>query len=459
MRAANPGGSGSGRLGGLLVASFTLTIASFVLAAAITGLRAEGIVAAANSIMNDAFPTIRCLAHGRTEIRRISVAIDRLTFAALDGSADADAASALRDAREAFERQWTQCVALPAYPREPSVQRNVTARAAEMNASIDRVVRRTQRGDAKGAVDELLLRTQPAIERLDDSVVAEIDLNAVELAELGAKIRHIKASSDRILIGLNVISALLAASAAFAMTRVLRKFTALMESRISILEQFATSLAHDIRGPLASVSLALELMKRDPKQRESASALGRATRSLQRVVQLVDGLLVFAAAGAPPKQGAEADPGAILGSVLDQMLPLAEERDIALSMDPPENSTLVACSPGVLISVVSNLVANAIKYMSDSAVRRVAVRTLDLGPVLRFEVSDTGPGIPSDMSERIFDPYVRGGEATDVPGFGLGLATVRRLIEAHEGTVGVRPNEGPGSTFWLELPKARAKTS
>jgi signal transduction histidine kinase len=70
-----------------------------------------------------------------------------------------------------------------------------------------------------------------------------------------------------------------------------------------------------------------------------------------------------------------------------------------------------------------------------------------------FEVQDTGPGIAAELSERIFQPYVRAG-LPGQPGIGLGLATVKRLVEAHGGRVGVRSVVAGGSLFWFELPRA-----
>jgi signal transduction histidine kinase len=70
---------------------------------------------------------------------------------------------------------------------------------------------------------------------------------------------------------------------------------------------------------------------------------------------------------------------------------------------------------------------------------------------VQVEVADSGSGIPTDLRPHLFEPYVRGDRGR--PGLGLGLATVRRLVEAHHGTVGCRPaRSGAGAVFWFELP-------
>src|SRR5205085_1152559 len=128
----------------------------------------------------------------------------------------------------------------------------------------------------------------------------------------------------------------------------------------------------------------------------------------------------------------------------------AEERNIEVRIDPFPLCS-VRCSQGVLTSLVSNLVRNAIKYMGNSEVRRISVQVTDSGDRWRLSVQDTGPGVPLEKKSILFEPYVRA--ESKQPGIGLGLATVKRLAEAHGGHVGVEASPGSGSTFWFELPK------
>src|SRR5262249_3021566 len=161
--------------------------------------------------------------------------------------------------------------------------------------------------------------------------------------------------------------------------------------------------------------------------------------TLDRTVLLIDGLLGFARSGAPPARETRADVHAVLRDLVDDLLPSAEEHHIALTLDD-RDAPDVACSPGVLASVISNLVENALKHMGGGPVRRVTGRAEPTPAAVRLEVRDTGPGIPPSLQPHIFDPYVRA-PWTDVPGLGLGLATVRRLAEAHGGSVGVESRE------------------
>jgi signal transduction histidine kinase len=110
----------------------------------------------------------------------------------------------------------------------------------------------------------------------------------------------------------------------------------------------------------------------------------------------------------------------------------------------------------VLAVILSNLVRNAIKFTGDEdrAIRRVILRGSADGQRLRLEVEDTGPGIPPGAVARIFEPFVRLPGAGTKPGIGLGLATVKRFVEASGGTVGVDGRPGQGSCFWITLPLA-----
>jgi signal transduction histidine kinase len=126
----------------------------------------------------------------------------------------------------------------------------------------------------------------------------------------------------------------------------------------------------------------------------------------------------------------------------------AEEKGIELVVEVQR--ARVPCA-GVVISIVQNLVRNAINYMGARATRRIVVRTSAAGDVARLEVEDTGPGIPPEIQTTVFEPFVRGPHERE-KGTGLGLATVKPLVESHGGRIGMKSQVGAGSLFWVELP-------
>src|SRR5262249_24079223 len=163
-----------------------------------------------------------------------------------------------------------------------------------------------------------------------------------------------------------------------------------------------------------------------------------------RVSQVIDAMLAFARAGARPDPGARADLATVIATVIDEARPAAVERRIELRSEEFTGRIEVGCRPGILSSAVSNLVENASKYMGEAAERKVIIRVEERRSSAVIRVEDTGPGIAPKIRETIFEPYARAADPK-VPGIGLGLATVKRLSEAHGGRVGVYPRRGGGS--------------
>ena len=178
----------------------------------------------------------------------------------------------------------------------------------------------------------------------------------------------------------------------------------------------------------------------------------RCQRASQRIEQLVDGLLAFARAGGAP-DGASCAADAVIANVVADCRDAATLHHIELVADGAARAT-VPCSIGVLTSILENLVRNAIKYVGAAPTKRITVRACRAPAGVRLEVEDTGPGIPAEIQTTLFQPFVRGPRET-ASGSGLGLATVRRLVERHGGAVGVQATAGRGSLFWVELPTAK----
>jgi signal transduction histidine kinase len=173
---------------------------------------------------------------------------------------------------------------------------------------------------------------------------------------------------------------------------------------------------------------------------------------LARARIICDALLDFARAGANPIVGMRADVAEIVRAIVEEVEPDAKHRGITLVVELVQPGA-VACAPGILTSLVSNLVRNAVKYVGDDRRRRVTIRARALGSRVRLEVEDNGPGLPPDLGQQVFEPYVRGAGSRE-PGIGLGLATVKKICEAHGGRVDVRSVPGLGCRFGIELPGA-----
>jgi signal transduction histidine kinase len=231
----------------------------------------------------------------------------------------------------------------------------------------------------------------------------------------------------------------------------IRRHTRFIETRADELEQFATRVAHDLQGPLQPVALVLQsARKRLSEGDPSRGVFDCAIRSVSRLTFLIQDLLAFARAGGSPEPGMSASVRAGVDAALEEASGPATTAGIEVKGEAPAD-LVVACSRGVLASLLSNLVRNAVKYMGDAPVRDVIVAARRCGGRVRIEVRDTGPGLSPGAEAQVFDPYVRA-DRTGQPGLGLGLATVKRLTEAHGGAVGVQ-SSAAGCAFWFELPE------
>jgi signal transduction histidine kinase len=301
---------------------------------------------------------------------------------------------------------------------------------------------------------------RPAVLRADAELRRLVNVQATQARELADRIEEVRNRSRRVGLVLDLLCVGLAALAATLAVTVVRRNAALLEEhgrmqeeRARELDQFASRVAHDVLSPLSTVTLALGQTKRHVHEEAVVRNLSRAEASVRRVRTIVDGLLAFARAGARPEAGASTDAREVVTGIVEELRPDAAAERIEIVAEPLVPAR-VACTAGVLSSVIANLLRNAIKYMGDAATRRITVRSLERDGVVCFEVEDTGPGLPREMHEAIFESYVRIA-GTSRSGLGLGLATVKRLVLAHGGKFGVRSRPGEGATFWFDLPRAR----
>jgi signal transduction histidine kinase len=371
-------------------------------------------------------------------------------------------------ARERIEALWKavdveleQYIGLPAYPGERDLYADVPSALRELEGAIERLFADVATGDrekARATADhDVRARANRAA-----WLLRRLTRFNSDQATLG--LHRIEETRTRVLVVdgvLNALTVVLTVGVALWMWRIFRSFAALqraharlVERRAEELEVFGRRVAHDLLSPLSSLTYCLSAFKGvsagDPKLED---ALGRARHCVQRAQLLVDGVFDFARSGGAPSPGARVE-------VRDVVEAVAEELRGVDPQDRPEvdvgavPDVAVQCTRGVLASILGNLARNAVKFMRDSAVRRVSLRVAATADVVRIEVEDTGPGVPPGLERTIFQPYVRG-EGVTQPGLGLGLATVKRFCEAYGGSVGVRSASGAGSVFHVTLPRAR----
>jgi signal transduction histidine kinase len=434
----------------LLLTSFGVVVVCFMSSTYVSERQNASIRDAAESIITNSSPSIVTLAQARSVVERIEVNAD-------DDVDDAEAKvppKRRRDvdaSRAKLDALWARYRTLPSYAPERGIWPDAEADRMRLEQALNRTYAAIDANAPKDALAQLEGDVKPAARSLDRSLERLVEVNAKEGVLLAAQIEHLNKRASLLAVLLDVLAALLAALVAYLVIRAVRRSERVDRSRIEELEQFAGRVAHDVLGPLSAVSMSLGVIAKTAEGRPHDVAL-RGLKSLVRVERIVHDLLEFARAGARPQDGARCEVAPVLSGVLEELWGEAERARVELATEPFRGAT-VACGVGILTSILENLIRNAIKYMGDSEVRRVTVRVLDAGDEVRFEVEDTGPGVARGQEARVFEPYVRGASSAQ-PGIGLGLATVKRVVEAHGGRVGLSSRHGGGACFWFRLRRA-----
>ncbi|MEL6381519.1 MAG: HAMP domain-containing sensor histidine kinase, partial [Cyanobacteria bacterium J06626_18] len=148
----------------------------------------------------------------------------------------------------------------------------------------------------------------------------------------------------------------------------------------------------------------------------------------------------------------EVDIGALLQSVVSSFEAIAAQKDQSLYCQiPQEYDRKVAIDTTMMYRVIDNLLSNAIKFSPVDSQIFVQLSFIEFN-CLKIQVIDSGPGIPDDLKQKIFEKYEIGILAPGVPQIGLGLAFSKMVIEAHGGRIRVKDNQPEGAIFEITLP-------
>ena len=237
-----------------------------------------------------------------------------------------------------------------------------------------------------------------------------------------------------------------------------------LQGRLGLLEQERKDkehaievLSHDLRSPLNAIQGYTSLLSAEilgPVTERQQDALKKMRLINEHLASMLSNVLDMArlTSGTASLSIVTTELGAIVSEAIDIVRPAAERARITLRAEGEKDLSLET-DASRLRQVLTQLLENAVKYAPDGTTVTVTQRALDDGR-LEVAVSDEGPGVPAEMHDRIFEPYVRqdGGEARGHAGVGLGLAIARTLVEHLGGTLTLDAPGAKGATFRVQLP-------
>ena len=223
--------------------------------------------------------------------------------------------------------------------------------------------------------------------------------------------------------------------------------------------EFVAIVSHELRTPLTSIKIVIDVVHDDPKltDAERKNYLSVAKRNVDRLARLINEVLDFQKLEAGREEFNLLPHGIneIVAEVAETFAPVVREKGLELTTVLAPGLPPVVCDRDKISQVLINLTNNAVKFCGRG---RVTLRTERADGALRFSVHDEGPGISPEDQKRLFKSFsqvVNSGKAKE--GTGLGLAICRKIIEHHDGSIGVESASGKGTTFFFALPYGKER--
>jgi signal transduction histidine kinase len=236
-----------------------------------------------------------------------------------------------------------------------------------------------------------------------------------------------------------------------------------LRDRLASLGEMAAGIAHELKNPLAGIEVMAGLLRRqvaDSKDAQSllADILSEAKLANKIVVEMLEFVR-------PVRLQVEQTP---VADVLQQSVTMAESKarrgDVRVAMNIEPGLPVIQCDHHQLSQVFTNLIANAFEALDGKGSITISAMTSAIEadpafagvhpptPAVVIEVADDGPGVPAEVTDKIFNPFF----TTKVTGTGLGLPIVRKIVDAHDGRIDVSSAPGKGTRFRVTLPVATA---
>lgn len=216
---------------------------------------------------------------------------------------------------------------------------------------------------------------------------------------------------------------------------------------------FVANVSHELKTPVGAISVLAETIEGETEDELVLRLVRRMIIESERMSRTIDELLELSRIEMGGEMlSAPVDLNDVISEAIDRAQPLATRQGVSIAFEKSITDSLINGDHFQLVSAVSNLVDNAVKYSDKGDLVTVSLTTVD-GSV-EVQVTDEGIGIPMASLDRIFERFYRVDRARSrgTGGTGLGLSIVRHVVTNHGGEVNVRSREGEGSTFILRFP-------
>ncbi len=402
-----------------------------------------------DAIEKNALVSVELVGRMGIDIGRERSLIERHIFEH-EGAAMTELESEIQQTKRDFAVAANGYSPLATFPGEADAWRGLTVDVALLDKPITAALD-ASRGNRNTEAAAAMTALEPVFDAIARDVATLVEINHTAADRARERTAHLELSVLGVRSALSAFVLIVTLLAGIWVTRVVVRIqrrlvrnASELEVRNRELDAFAGRVAHDLRGPLNTISLSASMLAERTPDAKTATVM---ERGIAQMTSLVEDLLALSRVGSMVGSVARTEP---IASALETDLgALVKDAGGALRVDL--QPAAVSCSEGLLRQLLWNLGENAVKYRrSDvpAAIELIGRRTAE-----RYEIRviDNGQGMSSEDATHAFEPFYRCAATSSVPGTGLGLAIVRRIAEASGGTVSVDSKPGHGSTFKVVL--------